>query len=558
MSRKIPNLFFAAFFTFITCLPIHAGEKEDLLIIRNTVVNLLQQLVEQGVMSPEQAKQLVDSAKQSAETEVEELKKSQQVAEDTVRVQYVPEIVKEEIREQVRNELRAQVTEDVIKHAETNRWGIKDALPGWINRITLSGDIRVRADGEYYDDDNSLLYIDASDNDGSPTILDIQNDRERARIRMRLAAKAKVNNNIEAGIRLTSGNTTDPVSTNQTLGNTGSRYDVTIDRAYLKYTDMNDDGYEWLTLWGGRIPNPWFSTDLVWDSDLSFEGFAARLSHNFAGSDSLYDLTESNKEIFLTMGAFPLEEFRASSNDPWLYGAQLGGSVVFSNQNSIKVGAAYYYYDDLAVDPAPAGSGTFFDFRAPDIIGQGNSLIGIQDPNSSSLLLGYASDFELLGATTKIDLSTFAPYRLSITGEYFENIGYDRDEVNERLGFAGFDLKEATTAYQMRVDFGWPRIAVAGNWRLYGGYKYIERDALLATFTDSDFHGGGTDAEGYFMGFDYGLGQNAWLSVKWISADEIDGPEFRGIDCDGVDLNNQPINCQYKYDRIQFDVNAKF
>lgn len=537
-------------FVVVTSGSTFADEKEDLLVIRNTVVNLLQQLVEQGVMTPEQAKQLVETAKSSAEIEVEELKKSQEVAEDTVRVQYVPEIVKQEIRDQVRSELRAEVTQDVIKHAETNRWGIKDALPDWINRMKFSGDIRVRGEGIYQDEENSLLYLDASEiNDsGSLSTLDTINDRERTRVRMRLAVKAKVNNNIEAGIRLSSGNTDDPISTNQTLGNSGSRYDVTIDRAYLKYTDTNNDGYDWLTLWGGRIPNPWFSTDLIWDSDLNFEGFAATARHNFAGGDSLYDITETNKEVFFTVGYFPLEEFSQSSNDPFLLGAQLGGSLTLNNQSKFTLASSYYKYDDIQADQAPAGSGSFFDFRAPNNLTQGNTLFEIQDPLSSDILVGYATDYELLGFTARADLTTFAPYRLVLIGDYVENVGYDDSGVNERLGF---DYKEETTAYQMKVEFGWPSAKQAGNWKLHAAYKYIERDAVLDAFTDSDFHGGGTDAEGYVIGADYGIGHNAWVSFKWISTDEIDGPEYRNVDCD-------VLNCDYKYDRAQIDVNAKF
>ncbi len=531
---------------------LYADEKEDLLIIRNTVINLMQQLVDQGVMSPEQARELVETAKQSAIEEVEEIRKAETPSEKAVRVQYVPEIVKEEIREQVRNELRAQVTQDVIKHAQTNRWGIKDALPGWVNRIKLSGDIRLRADGEYLDQDNNSEVYRNVDNEFIDTI----NDRERARIRMRLAVKAKVNDSIEAGIRLASGNLTDPVSTNQTLGNRGNRYDVTLDRAYLKYTDTNDDGYEWLTLWGGRIPNPWFSTDLVWDSDLNFEGFAATTRYNFAGGDSLYDLTESNKEVFLTMGAFPLDEFSFTANDPWLYGAQIGGSILFSNQSKLKVGVAYYYYDDLVVEPSfdvalAADPNVEFEIgsTSPPEVGQGNTLADLDPIDGTNVVYGYASDYELLGLTTQLDLSIFAPYRLSFTGEYFENIGYDRDDVNRRVGL---DVKEETTAYQFRIDFGWPSVNLAGNWRAHAAYKYIERDAVLALFNDSDFHGGGTDAEGYVIGFDYGLGKNAWASFKWISTDEIDGPGFLGgFDCDVID-------CSYKYDRVQVDVNAKF
>lgn len=531
----------------------YADEKEDLLVIRNTVVNLLQQLVEQGVMTTEQATELVETAKKSAESEVQELKKVQEVSGDTVRVQYVPEIVKQEIREQVRSELRAEVTKDVIKHAETNRWGVKDSLPGWINRIKVSGDIRLRAVTELYDEDNSLLYPDAIDtNDDGSSIqnLNIIDDRERSQIRMRLAVNAKVNNSVNAGIRISTGNTRNPVSTNQTLGNTGNRYDTVIDRAYLKYTDVNNDGYEWLDLWGGRIPNPWFNTDLIWDSDLSFEGISGTARYNFAGGDSLYDLTETNKEIFLTMGVFPLQEFRRTSNDPFLLGAQIGGSVEFQNQSSFKVAASYFYYDDIQGDLAPVGVNPN-DINEPEFFQYGNSLFDISDQNDlNTFLFGYASDFEILGLTAQLGLSTFAPYRLTLTGEYVENIGYENSSVQRRLNDP--DYQKETTGYQMRVDFGWPSAKIAGNWKIYAAYKHLERDAVFGAFTDSDFHGGGTDAEGFILGADYGLFKNTWLSFRWISTDEITGPEFRpGIDCD-ID------NCRYSYDRAQVDINAKF
>lgn len=551
MKNKINSIIFALITTLIfSPITLMADEKEDLLVLRNTVVNLMQKLVEQGVMTPEQAKSLVETAQTTAASEVEEMKKLEQVPEDTVRVQYVPEIVKQEIRDQVRNELRAEVTEDVIKHAATNRWGVKDSLPGWLNKIKVSGDIRVRADGEYLDEDNSLAYLDVNETNDSRnlTMLNTRDDRERTRIRMRLAVDAKVNNSIDARIRLSSGNTTDPVSTNQTLGNSGGRYDTVIDQAYLKYKGHNNDGYNWLTAWAGRIPNPWFSSDLVWDTDLNFEGAAATIRHNFSGGDSLYDLTESNKEVFFTFGAFPLEEFAESSNDPWLFGAQLGGSYTFNNQSVIKLGAAYYHYDDLKGERAPNGSDDVFEYRVPEFFQQGNTLFGINDP-SSGPLLGYAADYELLSYTGELDFTMFAPYRLTLTGEYVDNIGYDSNDVEERLN--NTDYKEETTAYQFRADFGWPETTLAGNWKIFAAYKYIERDAVLDAFTDSDFHGGGTDAEGYVVGADYGIGKNAWLSFKWISTNEISGPEFRGIDCDVVD-------CSYRYDRAQIDMNAKF
>ena len=54
-------------------------------------------------------------------------------------------------------------------------------------------------------------------------------------------------------------------------------------------------------------------------------------------------------------------------------------------------------------------------------------------------------------------------------------------------------------------------------------YRYLERDAVLDAFTDSDFHLGGTDAKGYQLGFDLGLSRGAWLRLQ-VSDSERDRP----------------------------------
>ena len=67
-------------------------------------------------------------------------------------------------------------------------------------------------------------------------------------------------------------------------------------------------------------------------------------------------------------------------------------------------------------------------------------------------------------------------------------------------------------------------------------YRYVERDAVLDAFTDSDFHLGGTDAKGYQVGFDLGLSRGIWLRWRYLTANEVDGPPL-GIDVWQVDLN---------------------
>ena len=61
---------------------------------------------------------------------------------------------------------------------------------------------------------------------------------------------------------------------------------------------------------------------------------------------------------------------------------------------------------------------------------------------------------------------------------------------------------------------------------------------MLDAFTDSDFHLGGTNAKGYFLGIDYAFTQRVFATLRYLSANEIDGPPL-GIDVLQLDLNAQ-------------------
>jgi len=81
-----------------------------------------------------------------------------------------------------------------------------------------------------------------------------------------------------------------------------------------------------------------------------------------------------------------------------------------------------------------------------------------------------------------------------------------------------------------------PKIANKGDWQSFIGYRYVERDAVLDAFTDSDFHLGGTDAKGYFLGGRYAFEKNSFLGFRWMSAKEISGLPL-AIDVLQLDVN---------------------
>jgi len=522
--------------------PAAAAEKEELLQIKNTILNLVDTLVEQGVLTREKADEIKREATAKAAVEsatAEEEAPSadeEEVARKVVRVPYVPEFIKEEIRSDVRAELREEVAADVMQQAEEEQWGIPAALPEWVSRIEPYGDIRLRHQTDLFSDDNIANSVpDFQEINeaggivpaGRDAFVNTTEDRHRFRLRARLGANIDISRNLDAGFRITTGDIRDPVSTNQTLGNTGQRFDIQLDRAFLRYDAFTSPEHNWLTLVGGRFGNPFFSTDLVFDDDLGFEGFAGTLRANLAG------LGGAKNELFLTGGAFPLEEIELSSRDKWLFAGQIGHEALFHNGTGTKFGVAFYSYDNITGRRNPLGS-TRFDFTAPEFLQKGNTMFDIRnDANPNTNLFALASDFDLLNVTGEITLGQLAPLEVTLTGDFVKNLGFDEENVSRRVGG---DVDERSYGYGAELAVGWPDYHEAGHWRVSFGYKYLQSDAVLDAFTDSDFHLGGTNAQGWILGGRYTILDNAWLRARWLSTDEIDGVPF-GVDTLQIDLN---------------------
>lgn len=532
-----------------------AEKKRSVEEVDNALSGLLQALVDQGVLTREKADALLHDAElKAARDAAHEDKRDARV----VRVPYVPEFVLNDLRSQVRGELRSDVVQDVMSQAKQEQWGMPQALPSWISKIQWKGDLRLRGQGDLLSNDNiENTYIDfLTLNDtggfgkaGQKAFLNTTADRHRLRERVRVAMNAKVSNEIKAGLRLSTGNTRDPVSTNQTLGNYGGRYGVVWDEAYLRYDGLNADRYDWITLRGGRMPNPWVNTDLVWDADLGFDGVVATIRHNLHFSDSLFDQTEDDRQIFFTVGAFSLQEVELTQRDKWLYGAQLGSEFIFDNQSKITFAVAYFDYDNIT-GVRNALDSNLTDYTAPLFMQKGNLLFDIRnDTDVATDRWALAADYNELNFTLIYDLAAFAPVHVVMAADYVRNIGYDEQDVIARTYGAvqragGFAEDERATAphvdgYQIQLSVGWPNISKRRDWRVFAAYKRLEADAVLDAFTDSDFHLGGTNTKGWLLGGEYGIADNTWLTLRWLSADEITGVPL------AIDV-------------LQLDVNAKF
>jgi polyhydroxyalkanoate synthesis regulator phasin len=512
-------------------IPAHAGsEREELEALRATTQAILDALVEKGVLTSEAAQGLVKQAEKKGQEKSEASVKAE-AASGVIRVPYIPESVKREIREQIRQEVVAQ--------AKTEQWGNVNAVPEWIDRLKWSGDIRLRYQNDMFARTN------ASGNDflGEPyglgslaNPINTTEDRQRFRLRARLGLAAKITDSVSAGFRITTGNLTDPVSTNQTLGTDFNKYTLVLDQAFIKAQP-----WDWLSVSGGRIPNPFFSTDLVWSDNLNFEGVAATVSpwlHN-----------DSSAKPFFTLGIFPLKEVESSvtnqARDKWLYAAQAGMDWKMNANTRWRFGLAYYDYKNIAAVKDPLVDG-LYDYADSILTARqkGNTRFAVAPADSPSLY-GLAANYSLVNLTGTVDLAHFEPVHVIVDGDVVKNVGYDTARVNSRLQAP---QQPRTLGWQTKITVGWPSIQNKNDWQVFLGYRHLERDAVLDAFADSDFRLGGTNSKGFFVGGLYGVDRNSWLSVKWLSADQIDA-NFNTFTQKKDQLN---------VDVIQVDFNAKF
>jgi hypothetical protein len=471
-------------------------------------------------------------------------------------VPYIPETV----REQIKNELRAEVTQQ----AKDEHWAAPNALPEWTQRLTLYGDVRVRGEGVFNDKGNYPFFPDfGAINAGSgfdvvgannAPFINTTEDRYRMRLRARLGVKADIADWIQADIRLATGSDRSPVTTNQTLGGAGnlSKYGIWLDRASLQLTPIKG-----LAIDAGRFANPFWTSDLQFDDDLNFDGVAA--SYKFHQD---HDLAP-----WATLGAFPVyntdynfgstDTTKTQSHDKWLYGGQIGVNWKFLDDASFKLGLGYFEYDRFegkrsspCLAPGPADN-CDTDGTRPQFQQFGNTLFAIRDivanpanPGGPQLqYYGLASKFGVADVHGALQIDAFDPFKILLEGDVLRNTRYNASRIRSLVPVNNLDPNNnfagGNMGYYLNLTVGQPKIAAKGDWNASLGYKYLESDATPDGFTDSDFHFGGTNAQGFIVGAQYGLARNTWLGLRWLSANEISGPPY------GVDL-------------VQFDLGTEF
>lgn len=307
-------------------------------------------------------------------------------------------------------------------------------------RLKVSGDFRVRGQADWSDDD--------------------ARNRGSMQVRGRLGATFAVNDRVTVGARLATGDSDDPNSTDVQLSNWLDDLEVSLDMAYLQFN------FDRLTLYAGKMPQPFARTDLVWDGDVNPQGIAATWKQPLAGGGAL----RANGLGFIV-------DESAGGPDSTMLGLQLGYDSPRRGDWGFDASLGYFHYDLGSIAGADGG-----DFRS-NLLDAGGD---------------YLSEFHLANLLFGVSWSGLGedwPLRLAV--DYVRNTGAATD---------------ADTGYSAELSLG--RASAPGDWRFAYGYSMAQADAVLAAFSQDNI-GIGTNYRAHGLTVDYVPLPKTMLSLYW-------------------------------------------
>jgi hypothetical protein len=264
---------------------------------------------------------------------------------------------------------------------------------------------------------------------------------------------------VTIGARLVTGDADDPNSTDVQLSNFDDDLQVSLDQAYVQL-NLGE-----LKVYGGKIPQPFTRTELVWDGDVNPQGLSAVYRH-----------ANANGSAFRANGLFFIVD-ESTASDSTMLGFQLGYDTPTLGHWKLDASAAFYDYT-----LGSTAGGDNGDFRSNP-----------RNPDGS-----YVSGFKLgdaiVGATWN---GAGDRWPLRVVGDYVHNFDAATD---------------ADTGYG--ADFIVGRASKVSDWRVTYGYSVAETDAVLAAFSHDNI-ALGTNYRLHALTLDYVPFPKTMLSAYW-------------------------------------------
>jgi hypothetical protein len=459
--------------------------------------------------------------------------------------------------------------------ATNNPEGPKFKISSAIKSMELFGDLRMRF--EYR---SAKLGPEAGQYAGGYDTAD------RWRYALRVGVRGDLVDDFYYGLRLeTSPNER---STWNTFGSAGtspyngpfskSSYSLYIGEAYLGWRPTS-----WLDVSVGRVPQPLYTTAMVWDSDYTPEGLVEKFKY-----------THGPVDYFATFGQYIYQDVTPASAEAVegnSAGSYLGN---WSDQNAYllawQVGAVYHVDTNLSVKVAPV----FYTY-----VGHGNATAGFYGPFVGQGINGFTFDPNPLvaGGTTsstvpgaygtyasynqtginnlsiiefpmevnfkigRLDARAFGDFSINLEGDDRARAAYNAGQaISLGTAFPGGVQLNQDQAMQFGLAVGnnlelvYGSMPKKGTWEARAYWQHVEQYALDPNLLDSDFFEGRGNLQGFYAALAYSFTDAIIGTVRYGWAERIDDQLGTGGYNADLPLPN-PIN---KFQIIQVDATWKF
>lgn len=285
-------------------------------------------------------------------------------------------------------------------------------------------------------------------------------DYSRGRVRVRLGLDATLDERWDLCFRFATGG--GPTSTNQDLNALNDdKAEFYVDRAFVRFHSGDAAEFELLA---GRMPRPYLSTLMLWDSDYNPDGLAEKLAFNSGSS-----------KLFLAAGQHVLG-LRELADESKTYGP---GFIVVQPGVEFKMGEA-----DVTLAAA------YYSF------------VGVADlpPEAAEV----PRDHAVVDLFARAKWSTVSGLPLSAWLHALTNLGADE---NKAAVGAGLTIGSAKGPGRLRFGLD---------------YFQMDSDAVWVGLADGTLTGGltRTDMDVVRLGLTVGVGEGTTLGVRWWCKDD--------------------------------------
>ncbi|QXI37193.1 putative porin [Pseudomonas xantholysinigenes] len=342
---------------------------------------------------------------------------------------------------ELQGDLAKETKEKADQKAQSERLSSFEQKVAWAAKTQIKGDVRLRYEDVNVDNPNSR-----------------SGNQDRERVRARVGFYSEINPQVDAGVRVATGSSSDARSTNQSLDNYFDKKSLWVDLAYL---DWHPTAVPNLHLIGGKMMQPWVSMgDIIWDSDINPEGVAVTYKTNLGAA-----------ELFGSAGHYTLKDNVDGDGVQFKHDAQL-------------------YHGQL---------GTRFNAADTVKVTVGGSIYGFDNDKKSAVLRSFGNttdEFNLVEGFGQVDFTGFA-IPLSAYGQFVKNT--ESTDGEDKAWLAGLKTK-------------------LGAWSLDYNYRDVQRNAVVSLFTDSDFGAGFTGSRGHKFKVGYEIDKNFSLGAAYLMA----------------------------------------